>query len=162
MVERRVETQPASEREREQQRERRRAVVPPVDPHPILSRIEQEVSLPPGVTGMGAFVSVVCRLSLRISLGEARHFFATLWPDLRRLVEPCLEGRGEYPEHWSKEELLELIARDLHAGDVAQAEAITRAVLRHVEDYLPTAVFEHVMSQLPRELSDMWALPERP
>jgi hypothetical protein len=162
MVERRMETEPAKERDGEQQRDRRRAVVPPVDPHPILSRIEQDVSLPPGVTGMGAFVSVVCRLSRRISLGEARHFFASLLPDFRRLVEPCLEGRGEHPEHWSKKELLELIAIDLHVTDIAHAEAIARAVFRHVEEYLPTPVFEHVMSQLPRELSDMWALPERP
>ncbi|MDB4936891.1 MAG: hypothetical protein JWP87_3863 [Labilithrix sp.] len=162
MVERRVETEPASKREGPQQHERRRHVVPPADPHPILSGIEQEVRLPPGVTGMGAFVSVVCNLSRRISLGEARHFFASLLPDLRRLVEPCLEGRGEQPERWNKAEYLKLVATDLRLTDLAQAESIARAVFRHVEEYLPTSVFEHVMSQLPRELSDMWALPERP
>jgi uncharacterized protein (DUF2267 family) len=137
-------------------------LAPPVEPHPILTRIEHAVGLPRGVTGMGAFVTVVGHLSRRISLGEARHFFRSLPADLRQLVEPCLHQRGERPEHWDKTRFLELVAKDLQITDLVQTETIARTVFHYVEEYVPGSVFKHVMSQLPRELSDVWALPECP
>jgi uncharacterized protein (DUF2267 family) len=137
-------------------------LAPPVEPHPILTRIEQAVRLPRGVTGMGAFTSVLCHLSRRISLGEARHFFKSLPADLRQLVEPCLQGRGERPEHFDKTHFLERIAKDLNITDLVQAETVARKVFHYVEEYVPASVFKHVMSQLPRDLSDVWGLPERP
>jgi uncharacterized protein (DUF2267 family) len=137
-------------------------LAPPVDPHPMLTRIERAVRLPRGVTGMGAFTSVVGRLSRRIARGEARHFVGALPSDLRQLVEPCLDGRGEAPEHFDKAQFLEGIAKDLNITDRVQAETVTRTVFHYVEEYVPASVFEHIMSQLPSDLSDMWALPERP
>jgi uncharacterized protein (DUF2267 family) len=137
-------------------------LAPPVEPHPILTRIEQAVSLPRGVTGMGAFTSVLGHLSRRISLGDARHVFKSLPADLRQLVEPCLQGRGERPEQFDKAQFLERVAKDLNITEVDQAEAAVRKVFHYVDEYIPASVFEHVMSQLPKELSDLWGLPERP
>lgn len=131
----------------------------PVEPHPILSRIEQAVRLPSGVTGMGAFTAVTCHLSKRLTLGEARHFFKTLPSDLRQLVEPCLEGRGEQPEHFNKAAYLERLTKDLKITDKVEAEKVARTVFRCIEEYVPATVFKHVAAQLPRELSDLWALP---
>jgi uncharacterized protein (DUF2267 family) len=137
-------------------------LAPPVDPHPMLTRIERAVTLPPGVTGMGAFVSVVRQLSRRLSLGEARHLFESLPADLRQLVEPCLQGRGERPELFDKTRYLQHVASELGITDVIRTEEIARTVFHYVEEYVPASVFEHVTTQLPRELSDVWALPERP
>ncbi len=137
-------------------------LAPPVEPHPVLSRIERAVTLPPHVTGMGAFTSVVGNLSRRLSLGEARRLLDGLPSDLRQLVEPRLHGRGERGEHFDKTRFLERVARDLDIDDLALAETVAREVFHDMGEYVSASVFEHVMTQLPRDLSDVWALPERP
>jgi uncharacterized protein (DUF2267 family) len=134
----------------------------PVEPHPVLSQIERAVRLPEGVTGMGAFVSVTGHLVQRLPLGEARRFVGTLSSDLRQLVEPCLRARGEQPELFDKKQFLERVAKDLRITDLAQAEMVARAVFHVVEERVPAEDFKSIMDQLPRELSDVWALPERP
>lgn len=131
----------------------------PVTPHPILSRIEQSVALPHGVTGIGAFVSVVRHLTERLSLGEARHLVNALPSDLRQLVDEHLALRSEHAEAFGKDDFLDRVATDLHAGDRAEAERIAKVVFKQIEEHLPASVFTHVNAQLPRELSDLWALP---
>jgi hypothetical protein len=39
------------------------------------------------------------------------------------------------------------------------AEKTARAVFTSVEEYVTASVFEYVTSQLPRDLSDLWAPP---
>lgn len=134
-------------------------VGPPVTPHPILTRIEQSVELPQGVTGEGAFKSVMCHLTKRIPLGEARHLVAAMPSDLRQLVEPCLEGRGEHPEKIGKNTFLERIAKDLDFQDLVEAERVAMTVFKYLEEHIPASVFTHVAAQLPSELADLWVLP---
>jgi len=131
----------------------------PVEPHPILSRSEQTVALPRGVTGIGAFTSVMRHLSRRLSLGEARHLCMALPSDLRQLLEDSLLGRGEHPVKLGKGEFLERVGQDLGISEPREVEMVAKAVFKHVEDHLPASVFKHVSMQLPRELSDLWALP---
>ncbi|HVH47741.1 MAG TPA: DUF2267 domain-containing protein [Labilithrix sp.] len=131
----------------------------PVEPHPILGRIEQSVQLPQGVTGIGAFTAVMSHLSRRLTLGETRHLCTALPADLRQLLEPSLYGRGEHPEKFNKTEFLERVARDLKMANPSDAEVVARTVFRYVEEYIPAKPFKDVCVQLPRELSDLWALP---
>jgi uncharacterized protein (DUF2267 family) len=72
-------------------------------------------------------------------------------------------GRGERPETFDKETFLSRIAKDLRMeGDLSGAEEIARKVFHFMEEYVPADVFKHVMSQLPRGLGDLWALPDQP
>jgi uncharacterized protein (DUF2267 family) len=133
-----------------------RRVAPPVDPHPILTQIEKTVPLPEGVTGVGAFTVVMRVLTHRLSRGEARHLVERLPADLKPLVEGALEGRGEEPEVFDLSDFLARVHKLLLVDD---PEQVSRAVFRAVYEYLPADVFEHVMSQLPGELQDLWVLP---
>jgi uncharacterized protein (DUF2267 family) len=134
---------------------------PTVAQHPILTRIEQAAPLPHGVTGEGAFKCVMCNLSKRLSRGEAKHLFQELPSDLRELVASCLEARGEAPELFDRNRFFERIARDLRMpGDLSGAEKTARTVFRYVEEYVTASLFKHITSQLPRDLSDIWGLPE--
>lgn len=131
----------------------------PVAPHPILTRIEQSVSLHRGITGVGAFTSVVGQLTHRLSLGEAHQLVSALPSDLRQLLDEHLLGRGEHPEKLGKTTYLERVAKDLKIDDLDEAERVAKAVFKHIEDHIPGSVFAHVEAQLPRELSDLWTLP---
>lgn len=83
------------------------------------------------------------------------------WPVERPFPIVCLVERGEAPERFGRNAYLERVARDLRMeGNLGEAERVARAVFRHVAgQHIPAALFEHVMSQLPRELSDISALP---
>ena len=65
--------------------------------HPLFTQIEQSARLPQGVNGMLAFKSVMCQLSRRRTLGEARHLISTLPHEVRPVIEECIHGRGEHP-----------------------------------------------------------------
>jgi uncharacterized protein (DUF2267 family) len=133
----------------------------PTAQHPVLTRIEQSVKLPAGVTGEGAFKVVTCHLSRRLTRGEAGHFIQALPAELRQLVEDCLNDRGEHPEPFDKDTFVARVASELRmGGDIGRADEIVRKVFRSVEEYIRADVFKHVMGQLPRELADLWALPD--
>jgi uncharacterized protein (DUF2267 family) len=118
----------------------------PLD-HPLFMKIEQSVRLPEGVKGTLAFKSVMCQLTRRLTLGEARHLFAALPREIRPAVEECIHGRGEHPE---------LFGRQAFLGG---AETVARTVFKLVEQEITADVFRHVMAQLPRDLLYIWAAP---
>jgi uncharacterized protein (DUF2267 family) len=124
--------------------------------HPILAEIERHVTLPPGMASADAFTVVTCALSQRLSRGEARHLVQALTPDLRPLVEPCLDGRGEEAEPFGLDVLLARIADELHTD---QPEAILRAVIHATEKFLSEQAFKHVRSQLPADIDGLWMAP---
>lgn len=136
-----------------------RRAAPPVEPHPILTQIEREVALPYGVTGVGAFTAAMGTLTLRLSKGEARHVLGALPPDLRPLLEPFVRDRDEAGEKLDAAHLVSRVAVLLNMDD---PEALVRAVFAATQEYLRSDVLEHVMSQLPRDLQDLWMLPTLP
>lgn len=128
--------------------------------HPLFTQIEQSARLPQGVNGMLAFKSVMCQLSRRLTLGEARHLISTLPHEVRPVIEECIQGRGEHPELFGRQAFLERVARDLKMeGNLGEAEKVARTVFKFVEQHIPASVFRHVMTQLPRDLLYIWAAP---
>jgi uncharacterized protein (DUF2267 family) len=126
------------------------------EPHPILGEIERHVALPEGLSPATAFAVVMCTLSRRLTLGEARHVVQAITRDVRPLLEPCLENREEHPETFGRDELLARVSAELHTD---QPETIVRAVIHAVEKYLSRQAFKHVRSQLPAEIRTLWTAP---
>lgn len=125
-------------------------------PHPILGEIQRRIALPSGVTPADAFVAVMGTLSRRLTLGEARHLVRAITPDVRPLIEPSLQERGEKPELFGRDELLSRVGKELHTDE---PEGIVRTVILVVERYLSRLAFKHVRSQLPVDLRQMWTAP---
>jgi uncharacterized protein (DUF2267 family) len=127
---------------------------PRVGPHEIVEEVERQVALPPGVHGERAVTTVMCTLSQRLPLGEARHLVESLPESVRAPIAPCLQTRGEAPDR--------LIDRAVFYARVAvglqthEVEPIIRAVFRSVKQYLPQDVVHHVEAQLPKDLEQMW------
>jgi len=136
-----------------------RRIASPVDPHPILHRIERLARLPRNVSSSRAFGVVIGNLLRRLTGGEARHLFERLPYDLRPLVEECMSRRSEEPDRYGREELLVRVRETLQTDD---PERVVRAVLTSLQEYLRTDVFEHVLSQLPSEHHELWAPSESP
>lgn len=126
------------------------------EPHPILGEIARHVALPEGTSPATAFAVVMCTLSRRLTLGEARHVVQAITRDVRPLLDPCLQDRDEHPETFGRDELLARISAELHTD---QAEPIVRAVIHAVEKYLSRQAFKHVRSQLPAEIRTLWTAP---
>lgn len=134
-----------------------RRAAPPLEPHPVLGGIERSVALPYGVTGAAAFTAVMGTFTRRLEKAEARQFLARLPADLRPHIEPFVTDRDEAPEKFDAPRFLSRVRSQLNVDD---GEPVARAVFAAVEEYLRTDVFEHVMGQLPRDLQDLWDLPE--
>lgn len=133
-----------------------RRIALPTEPHPIMANIEANVRLPDGVDGLAAFATVVGLLTRRLTRGEARHLAENLPQDLAPLINDYIDDRSEAPAHFDHEEYLNLVARELDSDDVDEAEAVARAVLISLEEYLRSDVYEHAMRQLPERLQDLW------
>jgi uncharacterized protein (DUF2267 family) len=129
---------------------------PAVEPHPIFLEVEKAVALPRGVKGPRALATVMCTLTKRLSRGEARHLVDSLPHETRPLLERCVTDRGEDPEHFDKQKLLERVASELHADN---AEQVVRAVFKAVQRFIHTKVVDHVRSQLPKDLAELWVKP---
>ncbi len=132
-----------------------RRAVSPAEPHPVFEEIELQVTLPCGLTGMGAFTAVMSLLSRRLSRGEARLLVDSLPLDLRPLLAEGRAGRGE-PEHFGCDELFARASIHLAVND---AEPVVRAVFRAVQPYLRADVFARVAGQLPPDLQELWLTP---
>lgn len=138
----------------------RKAPAAPPASHPLFTKIEQSARLPQGVSGMLAFKSVMCQLTRRLTLGEARHLLGSLPHELRPALDECIHGRGEHPELFGRQAFLERVARDLKMeGNLGDAETVARTVFKFVEQEITANVFRHVMAQLPRDLLYIWAAP---
>jgi uncharacterized protein (DUF2267 family) len=121
----------------------------------VLAEIGASGALPPGLTETEGFTAVVCTLSGRLTRGEATHLVATLPPQLRLLIEPCLADRGEEGEMLHREQLIRRIAGRLGVTP-EEAEVVARVVFTAVERNLPTKEILDVASQLPADLRALW------
>jgi uncharacterized protein (DUF2267 family) len=133
-----------------------RHVASPFEPHPVFEEIERIVSLPRGLTGMGAFTAVMSLLSRRFSRADAHVLTDTLPLDLRPLLAEARANRAVEPESFGREELLARVA--LHLG-VAEPEPVVRAVFRAVQPYVRADVSAHVARLLPPDLRELWVAP---
>jgi uncharacterized protein (DUF2267 family) len=136
-----------------------RRAAPPVDPHPILQRIEHDVTLPYAVTGVGAFATVMGTLSRRLTKSVARLLLESVPVELRPLMQPFVDDRDEMAEPFDKPHLLSRVAVLLGMDD---PEPVVRVVFVATQEYLRTDVFERVMNELPGDLQDLWVLPTLP
>jgi uncharacterized protein (DUF2267 family) len=122
----------------------------------VLAEIEEQATLPPGVTGVGALAEVLCLLTQRLSGGEARDLVLTLPASLRALVATCMLHRDERPTVFDKETFLRRLADHFGVSSV-QAEQVARVVLRALRRVLPPKEVRDAESQLPADLADLWA-----
>jgi uncharacterized protein (DUF2267 family) len=133
-----------------------RPTPPRAGPHEMVEEVERRVALPPGVGGQRAITTVMCTLSQRLPLGEARHLVESFPESVRSSLEPCLQNRGEPPERLlDRAVFYARVAAGLHTHDV---EPIIRAVFHSVQSYLPHDVVHHVYTQLPNDLQRLWGL----
>jgi uncharacterized protein (DUF2267 family) len=129
---------------------------PAVEPHPIFLEIEKSVPLPRGVKGARALAVVACTLTKRLSRGEARHLVDSLPHETRPLLERCVTERGEDPEHFDAQKFLQRVGTELNADN---PEQVARAVFKAVQRFIHTKVVDHVRSQLPKDLAELWVKP---
>jgi uncharacterized protein (DUF2267 family) len=130
--------------------------LPAVEPHPIVEMIEKDAALPRGVTGAKAFANVMCLLTKRLSLGEARHLVSSIPEKVRPLLANCLNARGEKGERFDRDRLLYLVGHELGTD---HAEPVVSAVFRAAQKFMDKEVIEHVKSQLPADLQTLWVRP---
>jgi uncharacterized protein (DUF2267 family) len=130
--------------------------LPVVEPHPIFENIEKSTALPQGVTGAMAFAKVMCLLTRRISLGEARHLVSSIPEKVRPLLANCLDARGEKGDRFDRERFLYLVGHELGTD---HAEPVASAVFRAAQSFMDKEVIEHVKSQLPADLQTLWIRP---
>jgi uncharacterized protein (DUF2267 family) len=128
-----------------------------VEPHPLLLAIEERVPLPPGVTGQRAMLYVMCNVTRRLAKTEARRLVDGLPHEVRPLLVPCVTARAEQAEHITKRDLLDHVAKDLHAQS---PEPIVRGVLEEVRRWLRPELVEEVTRGLPPELAQLWREPD--
>jgi uncharacterized protein (DUF2267 family) len=127
----------------------------------LFAEVESEVGLPAHLTGEETAAAVTCVLQQRLTGGEARHLNQALPRPVRQRLQGCLRHQLERPETFDRAGFLARLA--LHLG-VAEpvAEDLARAVCAVLGRWLPVTVVEHVASQLPADLRDLWTVAERP
>lgn len=121
----------------------------------IVEHIEHVGGLPQKVRTPEAAAAVLCVLSRRLSKGEAHDLASRLPEALQTLVQPCATHRGLESDVFDREEFLRLLADHMQI-DVGEAELVARAVLQGVRAVLPQVEIEHVRSQLPSEIWELW------
>lgn len=123
--------------------------------HDVVEEVENE--LPPGVGGKRAVAAVMCTLSDRLPLAEARHLVHRLPSSVQDEMKPCLRNRTERPDP-----LLDLpafLARVRSRVPTDDPEAVTRVVFHAVQHYLAHRLIHHIHGQLPKDLQRLWANP---
>ncbi|MDI1431469.1 DUF2267 domain-containing protein [Polyangium sorediatum] len=121
----------------------------------IVEHIEQVGGLPQKVRTPEAAAAVLCVLSRRLSKGQAQDFARSLPEALQTLVHPCAAHRGLASDVFDRGEFLRLLAEHLKI-EPGEAERVARAVLQGVHALLPQVEIEHLRSQLPSELWELW------
>lgn len=126
-----------------------------VGPSELIEEVASQ--LPAGMDAQRAIAVVMCTLSARLPLGEARHLIESLPEDVRDVLEPCLQNRRETPDLlMDRAMFFAHVAASLQTGNV---EPVIRAVFHAVQHFLPHDVVHHVHTQLPRDLQRLWANP---
>lgn len=121
----------------------------------VLEAVEKSGALGPDVSARDAVQEVLCAITRRVSQGEATKVRHSLSPGLGDLLRVCTMHRDSDAASFGRAELLEQLAA--HFGtDAAQAERITRAVCRALQERFPTKELHDVESQLPGEIARLW------
>jgi uncharacterized protein (DUF2267 family) len=118
--------------------------------------VEDQTKLPSHVTGADAIDAVLCVLSQRLSGGEAADMLQALPAPAR--PRRCPRHHQERPDLFGRLGFIERVAAHLRVSN-EEAEAIARAVLAVVPRWLPRKEVQHVSSQLPPDLRQLWLSP---
>lgn len=124
----------------------------------LLDEIRRRTPLPHDVTPERALSAVTCALDQHVTGGESRHLFESLPHEVQPLLAPCLLHRGEPAARFGWEGLVRRVAEHLGVPH-DQAENVVPGVMAVLSSRLPEAEFEHVASQLPEELKQLWVGP---
>jgi uncharacterized protein (DUF2267 family) len=121
----------------------------------LLDAVRRGTPLPPNVSAEAAFSAVICTLSQHVTGGEALHLFSSLPREIHPLIARCTIHRGEAAASFGYDELVANhlgVPRD-------DAENLTVAVIRAVTKRLPEQEVQHVASQLPPDIRELWSPP---
>jgi uncharacterized protein (DUF2267 family) len=121
----------------------------------VLEHIERSGALPAHVPATAAFSAVMCLLGQRISGGEAHNLLLGLPKPLRPIVERCILHKESTILTFGADELEAGVADHLHTT-LDDAARIVPAVFEAVRSVLPREEVEHVASQLPADLREVW------
>jgi uncharacterized protein (DUF2267 family) len=106
-----------------------------------------------------AAASVLVRLEQRITGEEAMNLQAQVPERLQEiLAEANRPGEGAPVYKFTRDDFVKTVGNDLGVNE-GQAEAIIRAVFTTVRAHITEGEAEDVTSQLPKDLSPLWARP---
>jgi uncharacterized protein (DUF2267 family) len=97
----------------------------------------------------------MCVLAQRLSGGEAMPLVEVMPRSLQAMLRPCALHL-EKPEIFDREEFFARVSRRINV-DRRAAEEITKGVFAAIKNQLPAQEVRHVLSQLPKELEELWA-----
>jgi uncharacterized protein (DUF2267 family) len=123
----------------------------------MIAEIEERGVLPAEVKGADAITAVMCLVNWRISGGEARDVVSSMPVYLRSLMLDC----GFHPEEadvFGRGEFIGRVSGQLGV-DAGTAEEIAKAVFAAVRKQMPAEEIDHILSQLPQDLKELWRAP---
>jgi uncharacterized protein (DUF2267 family) len=128
----------------------------------LLDEVRRGTPVPANVSAEEAFSAVICTLAQRVTGGEALHLFSSLPREIHPLLARCTIHRSsEAAARFGYDELVERVAN--HLGVPREdAEKVTVAVIRAVTKRLPEQEVQHVASQLPQDIRELWSPPRPP
>jgi uncharacterized protein (DUF2267 family) len=102
-----------------------------------------------------AAVAVLCALEQRLFGGEVNQLSAQLPMKLRELIQRCPLHRGSAPHKFGRAEFFEIVAEDF-GPSALDMEKLVRGVFRAVRALISEGEGDHVATQLPGELKELW------
>lgn len=121
----------------------------------FLQAIASHAQLPAHVSPATAAAVAVCTLATRLTRGQAHQVLAALPSPIQPLFQACIAHRAGRVAELDDAGFLRRIADRIDVSP-AHAELICSSVFRALRAELSGEVVQHVASQLPRDLSDLW------
>jgi uncharacterized protein (DUF2267 family) len=105
-----------------------------------------------------AAVAVLSVLEQRLIPDEAKDLEAQLPVQLTNLLACCDRPPDGEPLKYGRDELLEMVGRDLNMAP-DEVEPVIRAVFATIREHVSEGEVEDVIHMLPREMRDLWQRP---
>jgi uncharacterized protein (DUF2267 family) len=121
----------------------------------FLREVAARVALPPHIAPEAAVKAVMAAVTERLTRGAACTLLHALPTPIATLFSAHVARRTTPASTIHRPELIARIAGELGVIPV-EAEHICRAVIGAIRELLPADVAEHVSSQLPADLQDVW------
>jgi uncharacterized protein (DUF2267 family) len=124
----------------------------------LLAEIRRRSPLPQGVTPERALSAVTCALDQHVTGGESRHLLESMPDEVQPLLAPCLAHGAEPAIRFGWDGLVSRAAEHLKVP-LEQAESLIPGVLQTLTSRLPREAVDHVGSQLPEDIRQVWVGP---